>query len=113
MKNLRNSVSLIGNLGNEPIIKKFKNGSQKAILILATDESFIRGNGEKVESKQWHKLVITNSLVDIVEKYIVKGMRISVSGRLRCKSWKDKNGDTKYQTEVEVNDLLMLSKMIA
>jgi single-strand DNA-binding protein len=113
MRNLRNSVSLIGNLGNEPIIKKFKNGTQKAILILATDESYTKKNGERVKSVQWHKLVITNSLVDVVEKYVQKGMRISINGRLRCKSWETKDGQKQYRTEIEVNDLLMLGKMIA
>ena len=109
MRNLRNTVKLIGRLGNEPTIKRFKNGTQKAILILATDE----GLNKKSSITQWHTLIVKDSLVDIVEKYIQKGMRISINGRLTSRMWKDKNGKANYRTEIEVNELLMLSKMIA
>ena len=113
MKNLRNTIKLIGRLGNEPTIRKFKNGSQKAILILATDESFKNVKGERKISTQWHTLIVKGALVEIVEKYVEKGMQISINGRITSRSWKDKTGKSIYRTEIEVNDLLMLNKMIA
>ncbi|MCK5846419.1 MAG: single-stranded DNA-binding protein [Bacteroidales bacterium] len=113
MKNLRNNIKLIGNLGNEPTIRKYKNGSQKAILILATDENYNKHNGEYKIAKQWHTLIVKGPLVDIVEKYVQKGMRLSINGRITSRSWKDKAGNAKYRTEIEVNELLMLNKMIA
>ncbi|RLD47126.1 MAG: single-stranded DNA-binding protein [Bacteroidetes bacterium] len=113
MKNLRNTVKLIGHLGNEPTIKKFKNGSQKAILILATNESYKKLNGEYKITTQWHTLIVKDALVDIVEKYVKKGMQLSINGRLISKSWKDKTGKSNYRTEIEVSELLMLNQMIA
>ena len=113
MKNLINSVTLIGHLGNEPTIKRFNNGSQKAVLILATDESYQKKDGKRIIAKQWHTLIVTDALVDVVEKYLRKGMKISINGRLKNKRWINAAGKAKYRTEVEVSQLMMLSQMIA
>ncbi len=113
MKNLINSVTLIGRLGNEPTIKRFNNGSQKAILILATDDSYQKKDGNYVIAKQWHTLIVNDALVDVVEKYLRKGMKISINGRLKNKRWISKDGKAKFRTEVEVSQLLMLGQMIA
>jgi len=113
MRNLRNTIKLIGRLGNEPTIRKYKNGSQKAVLILATNEGYKNAKGERKITTQWHTLIVKGALVDIVEKYVEKGMQLSINGRITSRSWKDKAGKSNYRTEIEVNDLLLLNRMIA
>jgi len=113
MRNIRNTVKLIGRLGNEPTIRKYKNGNQKAVLILATDESYRKRNGDHIISTQWHTLIVKDSLVEVVEKYLKKGMRLSINGRITSRSWKDQSGKSNYRTEIEVNELMMINQMIA
>ena len=113
MRNICNSIKLIGRLGNEPNIKKFKNGNQRAVLILATNESYKKRNGDYIKHTQWHTLIVKDSLVDIVEKYLKKGMQLSINGRITSRSWKDQKGKAMHRTEIEVNDLKMLNQMIA
>lgn len=108
MRNLRNSVSLIGRVGVEPKIVKFENGSSIANFTLATDESYKNKKGEKVEETQWHNLVVRNGLVKVVESYVKKGQELVIEGRLTTRSWEDKEGQKHYTTEILVNDLLML-----
>ncbi len=110
MKNLRNSVSLIGRLGQDPEIFTFDNGTRKATLRLATDESYKNKEGEKVEHTEWHSLVVWGNTIKLAEKYLKKGMEICVEGRLTYSQWEDKEGKKHFKTEVNVNDILMLGK---
>ena len=106
MKSLRNSVHLIGRLGKDPEVKNFNN-SKKASFTIATTESYKNQKGEKVEETQWPNIVIWGKLAGIVEKYLKKGQEIAVEGKLIHRSY-ESNGEKKYITEVNVNDLLML-----
>jgi single-strand DNA-binding protein len=108
MKNLRNSVSLIGRLGTDPEITTFDSGTQKAVFSLATDASYKDKEGKKVESTDWHRLVVWGGQVKVVEKYLKKGKEICIEGRLTTNTWEDKDGKKHYQAEVIVNDFLML-----
>ena len=108
MKSLRNSVHLIGNLGMDPEVKEVSNGNKMARFSLATSETYKNQNGEKVEETQWHNLVIWGKLAGVAEKYLKKGKRIAIEGKLNNRSYDDKNGTKKYFTEIVVNDLLML-----
>lgn len=108
MKNLRNSVRLIGHVGQNPEIVKFEKGGQIAKFSLATDESYKNKDGEKVEETQWHNLVVSNGLSKVVEQYVKKGQELCIEGRLSTRSWEDKDGKKHYFTEILVNDFLML-----
>ncbi|RUA27758.1 MAG: single-stranded DNA-binding protein [Bacteroidetes bacterium] len=113
MKNLRNNVRLIGRLGVDPKVTKFENGKQVVSMRIATDESYKNKEGERVENTQWHNLVVWNGLSKVAEKYLKKGMEITVEGRLVHRSYEDKNGKTVFVTEVEVHDLLMMGKKVS
>lgn len=110
MNNLRNKVSLIGNLGTNPEVKVFDSGKKKVRLSLATSDKYQNGNGEKVEQTEWHNLIAWGKLADIAEKYLQKGSELAVEGKLTYKSYEDKNGEKKYFTEILVNEFIMLGK---
>jgi single-strand DNA-binding protein len=107
MKSLRNSVTLIGNLGKDPEVKTFGE-SKKASFSLATNDSFKNAKGEKVEDTQWHNVVIWGSLATVAEKYLKKGSEICVEGKLVHRDYETPEGEKRYITEIVVNDLLML-----
>ena len=106
MKSMRNSVHLIGRLGKDPEIKTY-NEQKRATFSLATTDTYKNQKGEKVEDTQWHNVVIWGKLAGVVEKYVKKGDEIAVEGKLVHRVY-ETNGDKKYITEVNVNDMLML-----
>ncbi len=108
MNTLRNQVQLIGNLGNDPEIFQFENGTKKATLSIATNETFVNAEKEKVTNTQWHKVVFFGKTVEIVEKYLQKGKEIAISGKLMYRDYEDKDGNKRYVTEIVGNDLVML-----
>lgn len=108
-----NKVMLIGNIGRDPEVKTLdgSNGSQKvATFTLATGEKYKDRNGELQEKTEWHNIVAWRNLADICEKYIRKGMQVYIEGRLRTRSWQDKDGNTRYTTEIMADNLQMLGK---
>lgn len=109
MTSLKNSVHLIGRLGNDPQIKSFDSGKKMAAFSLATNETYFNNKGEKVEDTQWHNIVVWGRKADVVEKYLKKGSEIALSGKLVNRSY-ESNGEKKYITEISLNELLMLDK---
>ena len=109
MKNLRNRVQLIGNIGKEPEVKTFDSGKTKASFSLATSESYKDVEGKKVTDTQWHQIVAWGNTANYIESYLEKGNRIAVDGKLVHRSYNDKDGATKYITEVLVNEILLLT----
>ena len=107
---LKNKVQLIGNLGSNPEIKTLDGGKKMAKFNIATNESYRNSNGEKVTETQWHNLVAWGKLAEIIEKYIMKGSEVAVEGKLTYRSYNDKDGNKKYFTEIQVNELLMLGE---
>ena len=105
MKNLRNKVQLIGNLGMDPVIKDF-NGNKQARFSLATNEYYKDTKGERQTDTQWHNLVAWGKLAETVEKHVTKGKEILIEGRLNTRSYEDAEGHKKYITEIIVNDIL-------
>jgi len=103
-----NKVMLIGRLGKDPEMVHFESGVAKASLTLATNEIYKNKQGEKVENTDWHNLVMWRGLAEVANKYLKKGSRIYVEGKLKTRSWDDKEGNKKYITEVEVSDMHML-----
>lgn len=105
---LKNKVQLIGNLGNAPEVKTTESGKKLARFSVATNESYRNAKGEKVTETTWHNLVAWGKVADIAEKYLNKGSEIAIEGKLINRSYTDKDGNKKYITEVQVNELLML-----
>jgi len=110
MNALRNKVQLIGRLGQEPEIITFDDGKKIAKFSMATDDSYKDKDGNKVERAYWHNVVVRNGLVNVVENYVTKGQEIAVEGKLTNRSYEDKEGNKRYITEIQVNELLLLSK---
>ncbi len=109
MASLRNSVQLIGRLGKDPEIKTFDKGKKKfATVTLATNETYTNQKGEKVQDTQWHNLVVWGRLTTIVSNYLKKGSEIAIEGKLVHRSYETTNGEKRYITEINVNDLVML-----
>jgi single-strand DNA-binding protein len=105
---LRNKVQLIGNLGNAPEVKTLESGKKMARFSVATSESYRNAKGEKVSETQWHNLVAWGKVAEIVEKFLTKGKEVAVEGKLINRSYNDKDGNKKYITEIQVNELLLL-----
>ena len=110
MKNLKNSVRLIGNLGKAPEVKEAGN-SKLAKFSLATNESYRNAQGEKVTETQWHNIVVWGKQAELVEKYLQKGSEVAIEGKLSTRMWEDKDGKKHYTTEIIASDFLMLGKM--
>lgn len=110
MKALRNTVQLIGHVGQEPEIKTLDGGKKMANITIATNEVYYKENGDKVENTEWHRVVAWGKTAEIIEKYVVKGKEIAIEGKLTHRSYDDKNGEKRYITEVVANDVLLLGK---
>ena len=108
MNNLRNKVQLIGRIGQSPEVKHLESGKTVANFSLATNERYKNNKGELVENTEWHNLVAWGKTAEIIEKYLEKGSEIAIEGKLTNRSWKDKEGNKKYATEVLVNELLLM-----
>jgi len=107
-----NKVILIGNLGSDPEVRSTTGGNRVATFSLATSRSWNDASGQKQEKTEWHRCVVWNSktstLADIVERYVKKGDKLYVEGRIEYRQWQDKDGQTKYSTEINVRELIML-----
>jgi single-strand DNA-binding protein len=105
---LKNKVQLIGNLGNAPEVKTLESGKKMARFNVATNEIYRNTKGEKVTETQWHNLVAWGKIAEIVEKFLTKGKEVAIEGKLINRSYNDKDGNKKYITEIQVNELLLL-----
>lgn len=104
-----NKVILIGNLGTDVEVKHFENGGSLARFPIATSESYTNRNGEQVTQTEWHNIVVRGGLVDVVSKYLKKGDKVYVEGRIRTRSWQDASTkETRYTTEIMTDNFLML-----
>jgi single-strand DNA-binding protein len=108
MNSLRNKVMLIGNLGQDPEIKTTETGKKVTHFTLATDDGYKNAEGQKVSETTWHNIVAWNGLADVAGRFLKKGREVAVEGRIVYRSYEDKNGVTKYITEIVLNDLLLL-----
>lgn len=109
MNRVNNSVKLIGNLGMDPEIKSLESGRLLARFSLATSSQFKNAEGEKVKEAQWHNVVAWGKTAEIAEKYLKKGSKVAIEGRLNNRQYESAKGEKKYITEVVVDDLLMLN----
>ena len=102
-----NKVILVGNVGNDPEIKDV-NGTKLAQFPLATNESYTNKNGEKVDNTEWHNIKIWRNLADIVEKFVKKGSQLYVEGKIKTRTYDDKDGIKRYATEIIADSIRMI-----
>jgi single-strand DNA-binding protein len=107
---MKNSVQLIGHVGQEPEIKTLEGGKKVATISIATNEVSYRENGDKVEQTQWHRVSAWGKTAEIIEQYVTKGKEIAIEGKLTHRSYDDKDGNKKFITEVFANEVLLLGK---
>lgn len=110
MNALRNSVRLIGHLGDNPKINKYEGDKSVANFTIATNENFRDHDGNKKSETTWHKLVAWGRQAEVASKYLKKGSEVAIEGKLTNHSYEDKNGETHFITEIVVNDILILDK---
>ena len=108
-----NKVTLIGNLGADPEVRSTANGGRVATLSIATGRRWKNQSGEMQEKTEWHRVVLWNNkgsnLADIAERYCKKGDKVYVEGAIEYRSWQDKEGQTRYTTEISARELILLS----
>jgi single-strand DNA-binding protein len=102
-----NKVILVGNVGKDPEIRHLDSGVAVASFSLATSESYNAKNGERVTTTEWHNIVLWRGLADVVEKYVKKGMKLYIEGKITSRQY-EKDGQTKYFTEIVANNMVML-----
>lgn len=102
-----NKVILVGNVGNDPEIKHLDQDVKLARFRLATSESYRAKNGERVTSTEWHNIVVWRGLAGVVEQYVKKGSKLYIEGKITNRQY-EKDGDTKYFTEIVANNMVML-----
>ncbi|MBS1731550.1 MAG: single-stranded DNA-binding protein [Bacteroidetes bacterium] len=107
-----NKATLIGNLGKEPDIQILEGNIPVAKFPLATTEMYKDKSGRLVSQTEWHTIVLWRGLADLAQKYLHKGSLIYVEGRLRTRSWEDKEGIKKFATEIIGDNLIMLDKRL-
>lgn len=104
-----NKVMIIGNLGKDPEVKHFEGDVSVARLAVATDESYKKKDGELVERTEWHNVVMWRGLSKVAERYLKKGDKVYIEGRIRTRSWEAENKEMRYITEIEALNMVMLT----
>lgn len=105
-----NRVMLIGNLGKDPDVQHLEGNIAVAKFPLATTETFKDRSGKLVSQTEWHTVVLWRGLAELAQKYLHKSSLVYIEGRLRTRSWDDKDGNRKFATEVVGDNLIMLDK---
>jgi single-strand DNA-binding protein len=105
-----NKVMLIGNVGSEPEVRTTPSGLKLAKVSLATNRTFNDRSGQQQEKTEWHRLTFWDRLADLVERYVHKGDRLYIEGRLEYSQTEDEKGGTRYWTDIVVREMVMLGQ---
>jgi len=105
-----NKVLLLGNVGKDPVVRYFDKGVAKATFPLATSETYTNQQGETITSTEWHNIVLWRALAEVAEKTIKKGTQVYVVGRIKTRSYVDKDGNNKYITEILADTMMVMEK---
>jgi single-strand DNA-binding protein len=105
-----NKVILVGNVGKDPVIRYFDKGVAKVTFPLATSESYTNQQGETITSTEWHNIVLWRALAEVAEKTVKKGSQLYIVGKIKTRSYVDKDGNNKYITEILADAFLVLDK---
>ena len=108
-----NQVTLIGNVGQDPEVRTTANGGKVANFSLATSRTWKNANGDVQEKTEWHRVTVWNrgtkgGVADVVEKYVNKGDKLYVSGSIEYRQWQDKENQTRYATEINASEVILL-----
>ncbi len=103
-----NKVILIGNLGKDPEVRHLEGGVTKVSFPLATSETYKDKSGNKIEHTEWHNIILWRGLAEVAEKYLKKGNPVYIEGKIKTRTWEDKDGIKRYSTEIIADDLTML-----
>lgn len=103
-----NKVILVGRLGQNPEVRYTPGGAAVANFSVATNESWTDKSGQKQERTEWHKVVVWGKLAELCNQYLTKGKQVYLEGRLQTRQWQDKEGQTKYTTEVQAQTVQFL-----
>ncbi len=107
-----NKVILVGNLGKDPELRRLESGALLARFSLATSEQYTdKLSGKRIEKTEWHDVVTWRGLAEVAEKFLKKGMKVYVEGKLKKRAWTDKDGQQRYNVDVVADELTILSKM--
>ncbi|OFX84354.1 MAG: single-stranded DNA-binding protein [Bacteroidetes bacterium GWF2_33_16] len=104
-----NKVILVGNVGKDPEVKHLDKGVSVARFSLATSETYKKDN-QKVTNTEWHNIVVWRGLAEVAEKYVKKGTPLYIEGKIRSRSWDDKDGNKRYTTEIVVDTMQLLGQ---
>lgn len=105
-----NKVILVGYVGKDPVVRYFDKGVAKATFPLATSETYTNQQGETITTTEWHNIVLWRALAEVVEKTVKKGTQLYIVGKIKTRSYVDKDGNNKYITEILADTLLVLEK---
>lgn len=110
MSGTLNKVMLIGHLGDEIKMHYFEGGGCVGRFPLATNETYTnKQTNERITNTEWHNIVVRNKAAEICEKYLSKGDKVYIEGRLKTRKWQDEKGNDRYSTEIQCNDFTFLS----
>ncbi|MEK9740530.1 MAG: single-stranded DNA-binding protein [Flavobacteriaceae bacterium] len=110
MSGTLNKVMLIGHLGDDVKMHYFEGGGSIGRFPLATNETYVnKTTGEKVSQTEWHNIVVRNKAAEICEKYLSKGDKIYIEGRIKTRKWSGEDGIERYSTEINVNEFTFLT----
>ncbi len=105
-----NKVLLVGNVGKDPVVRYFDKGVAKATFPLATSETYTNQQGETITSTEWHNIVLWRALAEVAEKTVKKGTQVYVVGKIKTRSYVDKEGNNKYITEILADTMMVIEK---
>lgn len=105
-----NKVILVGNVGKDPTVRYFDKGVAKTTFPLATSETYTNQQGETITSTEWHNIVFWRALAEVAEKTVKKGAQLYIVGKIKTRSYVDKDGNNKYITEILGDTLVLLEK---
>ena len=110
MSGTLNKVMLIGHLGDEVKIHRFEDGGCVGRFPLATNETYMnKQTNERVSNTEWHNIVLRNKAAEICEKYLSKGDKVYIEGRIKTRKWQDDKGNDRYSTEINCTEFTFLS----
>jgi single-strand DNA-binding protein len=105
-----NKVILVGNVGKDPVIRYFDKGVAKATFPMATSETYTNQQGETITTTEWHNIVLWRALAEVAEKTVKKGTQLYIVGKIKTRSYVDKDGNNKYITEILADTMLVLER---
>tara|TARA_Y100001954_G_C15450710_1_gene426154 strand:+ start:85 stop:528 length:444 start_codon:yes stop_codon:yes gene_type:complete len=107
-----NKVILIGNLGKDPEVRKLESGALLTRFSIATSEQYTdKVSGKRIENTDWHDIVTWRGLAEVSEKFLKKGMKVYIEGKLKKRTWTDKDGQQRNNVDIVADELTILSKM--